>query len=115
MIEFGGDKYYIDLNAVEKVVTIPKTGEKLFSKVTKTIYNEKGQITNMEVIESETPLPEDIDSIKLDLIRTCIDVLMDNTEELDSALGAENALEKTDLNYQIAFNTLLKNKILKIE
>jgi|688.fasta_scaffold2762401_1 hypothetical protein len=115
MIEFGGEKYYIDFNAVEKAILIPKKGEKLITKVTKTTYNSDGQISQMEVVESESPNSDDIDTIKFDLIRTCIDVLMDNTEELDSALGSEHALEKTDLNYQIAFNTLLKNKILKIE
>jgi hypothetical protein len=115
MIEFGSEKYYIDFNAVERVITIPKKGEKVFSKVTKTTYNNDGKISQMEVVETESPNSDDIDTIKFDLIRTCIDVLMDNTEELDSALGSAHALEKTDLNYQIAFNTLLKNKILKIE
>jgi hypothetical protein len=115
MIEFGGEKYYIDYNAVEKTILIPKKSEKVTTKVVKTIYDEKGAISQMEVVESEVPNTDDIDTIKFDLIRTCIDVLMDNTEELDTALGSEHALEKTPLNYQIAFNTLLKNKILKIE
>ena len=112
MIEFGGEKYYIDFNAVEKAIIVPKKTEKVFSKVTKTTYNSEGQITLMEVVENESPNSDDINTITFDLIRTCIDVLMDNTDELDSALGSEHALEKTDLNYQIAFNTLLKNKIL---
>ena len=115
MIEFGGEKYYIDLNTLEKAIIIPKKNEKLITKVTKTIYNGSGQISQMEVVESESPNTDEIDTVKFDLIRTCLDVLMDNTEELDTALGSEHALEKTDLNYQIAFNTLLKYKILKIE
>lgn len=115
MIEFGGEKHYIDLNALEKAIVIPKKTENVITKVTKTTYNGEGIITQMEVVETESPNTDDIDTIKFDLIRTCIDVLMSDTEELDTALGSEHALEKTDLNYQIAFNTLLKNKILKTE
>ena len=115
MIEFGREKYYIDLNALEKATTIPKKSENVITKVNKKTYDKNGAILQTEVVETEVPNSEEIDTIKFDLIRTCIDVLMDNTEELDSALGSEHALEKTDLNYQIAFNTLLKNKILKIE
>jgi len=37
---------------------------------------------------------------------------MDYNEELDTSLGADRALDKIPLSVKLAFNTLIKEKIL---
>ena len=116
MIEFGGVSYYIDLTAFGKIILSKETEKEktAISKQIKTTINEDGKTTQIEQIENFSNNEDYIDMPTLNLLTTMIDVLMDNTgEEMDTTLGNERALEKTDISFQIAFNTLYNYKILK--
>jgi len=119
MIEFGGTIFYIDLNALDKALT-PKTHYKLTDKVettyVKTYYDEEGSVTGKEETVEFTTRPKEIDGPKYEIIRTMIDVLIDNIDDDDSedmSLGVERVLSKKPLSFQLAFNTLYAYGILK--
>ena len=59
---------------------------------------------------------KEIDGPKYEILRAMIQVMIDfelETEESDTSLGADRALDKKSLSYKIAFNTLYNYGILK--
>lgn len=114
MIEFGGIMYYIDIDALEKVISQPLEPTKLVETHTKTYLDEKGKIISVEVNESSTERVKEVNAAKYDLIRTMIEVVLDSTEDdMDDTMGAERGLEKASLSFKIAFNTLYEYEIIK--
>ena len=117
MIEFGGVIYYIDVDALDKAL-IPKgykPTDKIETTYLKTYFDDEGKVTGKEeTIESSTRGKE-IDGPKYEVFRTMIEILLDfqDEDEEDITLGAERALSKKPLSYQLAFNTLYNYGILK--
>ncbi len=113
MIQFGGIYYYLDLEAFEKLVYIePKKNDYHISeeKTVKTLS--EGKIEETLVI-AKVPKAREIDSVKYDILRNCIVIILDSEDQGDSELGPENALEKMPMAYKVAFNTLYKYEIIK--
>lgn len=114
MIEFGGTIYYIDISALEKIIT-PKgvnSTDNIIDKETKTTVDGTGTVLTVEYYENSRERGKEIDGSKYEVIRLCLEVLMDYDEDIDTSLGADRALEKTPLNYRLAFNTLYNYGIL---
>ena len=114
MIEFGGIMYYIDIDALEKVISPALEPTKLVETHTKTYLDEKGKIVSVEVNETSTERVREVNAAKYDLIRTMIEVVLDSVEDdIDDTMGAERGLEKVSLSFKIAFNTLYEYEIIK--
>lgn len=115
MIEFGGEIYYIDIKALDDAITPNK--DWAVGRVTdiekKTTLNPDGSIASVEVIERTYNKVKEIDAAKYDTLRMCIEILIDYDEEADDTLGVDRVLDKTPLSYKMAFNTLMKEGILK--
>ena len=115
MIEFGGIRYYIDIEALDKTIT-PK-GSKPSDKVSLTEYKEvkdiKGKVISTETNITTSLKGKEIDGPKYDIIRMMIETLIDYDDESDTSLGPDRALDKTPLSYKIAFNTLYNYGIIK--
>jgi hypothetical protein len=47
-----------------------------------------------------------------ELLREMIDIVLNETDEMDEELGSERALDKMSISYKIAFNTLIHYQIL---
>lgn len=116
-IEFGGTVYYFDISALEKAISLDKKWDTkmVTEKETTNIFNEKGEPMGTEVTEKTYPKVKEIDGAKYDILRMCIETLIDYAEEADDALGVDRALNKTPLSYKLAFNTLLQEGILKVQ
>lgn len=86
MIEIFGENYYIDIDRVQEIITIPElnTG-------------------NTE---------QNISLVKFELLKTMIDVIMTENEEIDTNLGIKG-LKGLSLPFKLAFNTLLFHKIIR--
>lgn len=113
MIEFGGIYYYLDLDALTKLVYIDyENGEFHTSSETTTKHLSNGSVET-KIVEAKLPKVREMDAVKYDILRNCIDIILDSDDEGDSALGAESALEKMSMSYKVAFNTLYKYEILK--
>lgn len=114
MIEFGGIMYYIDIDALEKVISPALEPTKLVETHTKTYLDENGKIISVEVNETSTERVREVNAAKYDLIRTMIEVVLDNSEDdIDDTMGAERGLDKASLSFKIAFNTLYEYEIIK--
>jgi len=93
MLEFLGETYYIDIEEVEKKISMNKK------------YLSNKQISD----ESEEP---HISVSKWEIYKNLLDVILTEREELDENLGIHNAKNLT-IPFKFAFNTLLINKIIK--
>jgi len=114
MVEFGGILYFIDLDALEKVISMELLESKLVETHSKTMLDGNGKIVSVEINEHSSERVKEISPAKYDIIRTMLDVVLDVTEdEIDDTLGAERGLEKTSLSFKIAFNTLIEYGVLK--
>ena len=115
MIEFGGIIYTLDLTALEKTIALSgsKPNDLVIISEKKQVLDDDNKVVATELIESTNERGREIDATKYEIIRLMLEVLMDNNEESDTALGVDRALDKTPLSYKIAFNTLLKYNILK--
>jgi hypothetical protein len=115
MIEFGGLMYYIDIDALEKIISPELDPSKLVETHTKTYLDVNGNIHSVEVNESSTERVREVNAAKYDLVRTMIEVILDvvDSDEIDDTMGAERGLEKASFSFKIAFNTLYQYGILK--
>lgn len=115
MIEYGGVVFYIDLKALDKFITITKPNEKSETKEVRVVKDKHG---NVDSVEEYTHISEkgiEINGANFDIIRTMIEILLDthDNDDDDTTLGADRALSKKPLSYQLCFNTLLNYGILK--
>jgi hypothetical protein len=92
MLDFLGDKYYIDVNELEIQVSM---------------VNSK-----LPLISGETENEQQISVTRYDTFKSLIEVVLTEREELDENLGIHSAKNLT-IPFKIAFNTLLMNKIIK--
>lgn len=114
MIEFGDSVYYLDLKAFDKAITLSDgnqktTTEKEYKKTT----TEDGSSTIIEEYEKTTPRSKEVDGTKYDLLKTCIEYIIDSEEVSDDSLGADRALSEASFGYKLVFNTLYKEGIIK--
>lgn len=88
MVEIFGKNYYIDIDGISEKC---KTGN--------TVKNSDGG----ESIE--------INIFQYEIIKMCLDRVLNDIEDVDEELGAFGQHDTT-ISFKIAFNTLIKNKIL---
>lgn len=86
MVEIFGKHYYLDLDAVTEQCR------------TKGTFAEDGE-------------PVEINVFKYDLMKMCIERVVNDFEEPDESMGVFGKSELTP-SFKIAFNTLIKNNIL---
>jgi hypothetical protein len=91
MIKFLGENWYIDINEIEKTVSLDSSF--------------------LEVSDSGSTEPQ-ISVTRYEIIKSLIEVLLTEREELDDNLGIHGSKNLT-IPFKIAFNTLLINNILK--
>lgn len=114
MIEFGGVNYCFSIEAFSKAIKLGNSDPKelISFKTVETKTNENG-ICTTKVTETTSERGLEIDSAKYELIKTMIEIIMDDVDvEADDTLGVDRAFDKFNLSYKIAFNTLLSYGIL---
>lgn len=115
MIEYGGVVYYIDLKAFDKFITMTKPDEKTETKEYKTTRDVNGDILTTEEYIHITDKQKEVNAPNFDILRTMIEILLESEDgdDEDTTLGADRALAKRPLSYQLCFNTLVNYGILK--
>lgn len=114
MIDIGGSIFTIDLDAFSKVLaTIDKGDGKSYETKTNTSYDSAGQVISATVTSREFEKGKEIDAAKYDVLRMCLEIIFTYNEEVDDAMGLNNALNNTTIPFKLAFNTLLDYGILK--
>lgn len=113
MIDFGGSIYYIDIDKFNDLIKSDNNeDDKIYETVTKTMKNDKEKVISIEELTTCRERDMLINTNKYELFRLMIDVVMDDFEDNDDALGSERALSKALFSYKLAFNTLLHYGIL---
>lgn len=115
MIEYGGVVYYIDLKAFDKFITMTKPDEKTETKEVKIIKDADGNILTTEEYTHISDKQKEVNAPNFDILRTMIEILLESEDgdDEDTTLGADRALAKRPLSYQLCFNTLVNYGILK--
>ena len=88
MVEIFGKSYYIDLDGITEKC---RTGNSIPDE-------DGGEVTEVNIF-------------KYEIIKMCLDRILGEIDEVDEELG-KFAQEGTSVSFRIAFNTLIKNKIL---
>ena len=91
MVEIFGKNYYIDIDGITDKC---KTGN--------TIKDED----NNETLE--------VNIFKYEIIKMCLERILNDYEDVDEEIGVFGQKD-TSISFKIAFNTLIKNEILKEE
>ena len=129
-LEFGGNAFYVNLDAILDVIKIEssnQTIEKIVSEKTE-IKPKNSRKKKEELIESQEIVnPESgeiifeqnqgiqVDISKWEVLRMMMEVIMTNSTEVDDKLGMAGLNNGTTIPFKIAFNTLLKYNILQEE
>lgn len=95
MVELFGKNYYIDIDGITNKC-------KLNSTVSK---NEN------DTDEEEDDESTHINIFKYELVKMCLERILGEMDDVDEELGAFGGTN-TNISFKIAFNTLIKNKIL---
>lgn len=116
-LEFGGSVYFIDLNAFDKLLTIdglldPKN---VVETETTINYNDKDKVSEKTVTTRESEKNKEINIAAYETVRMLIEIVLTYSEsdEVDDTLGAQRALQSSNLSFKIAFNTLLRYNIIR--
>lgn len=114
-LDFGGITYYVDLSALDEVLTIdgnisPKTVVDTVETIT---YDKKGEVASTEVSKTTTTKNKEINIATYETLRMFLEIVLTYNDESDDTLGADRALLNAPLSFKIAFNTLLKHGIIK--
>lgn len=91
MVEIFGKNYYIDIDGITDKC---KTGN--------TVKDED----NNETLE--------VNIFKYEVIKMCLERILNDYEDVDEEIGVFGQKD-TSISFKIAFNTLIKNEILKEE
>jgi hypothetical protein len=84
MIKVLGQLYYLDFEKIDSLITIISTGD----------------------TESNVSI------VKFELVKTMIDVIMSESEDVDDMMGLKGS-NSLSIPFKIAYNTLLRYEILK--
>lgn len=107
MLKFLGENYYLDINELERQVSIEKSV--LPSSKPKPITDGDGaEIEDLNNVIDD----QQISLTRYEAFKSLIDVILTEREELDDSLGLHGAKDLT-IPFKISFNTLLINNIIK--
>ena len=90
MFKILGESYYLDLNELDKQISIVKT------------------VKDDENEESE----HNVNLVKFELLKLMVEVVLSEREDIDENLGVYSGKDLS-IPFRIAFNTLLRHNILK--
>jgi hypothetical protein len=84
MIKVLGQLYYLDFEKIDSLITIISTGD----------------------------TEPNVSIVKFELVKTMIDVIMSESEDVDDMMGLKGS-NSLSIPFKIAYNTLLRYEILK--
>lgn len=117
MLNLFGNLYYIDFEALDKVLTIEGTELKNNILETKKVVRTSGNGGDItKVIKQESYKPKEVNLARFEVIRNFIEDLAlasdSNQTDYDDTLGSRN-LRKMPTRFKLAYNTLMFYNILR--
>lgn len=128
-LEFGGNAFYINLDAILDSIRIDYVEQPPIQElpppevvVKKSRKSKKEEsISNIESLNEQLEIiPEQNNGIQVDIskweiLRLMIDAIMNTNTDVDDKLGMAGLNNNSSIPFKIAFNTLLKYNILQEE
>ena len=120
-LEIGGEKYYVNLEALDTAIILKaiksdkvnKNDDVIIETTYSTSLDETGEEIGSEIVTNEYPRGLEINGALFEILRTMLEVILQYGEEFDDTLGVERAFDKLPFNFKIAFNTLSKYAIIQ--
>jgi hypothetical protein len=120
-LEIGGEKYYVNLEAIDTAIILKaiksdkvnKNDDVIIETTYSTSLDETGEEIGSEIVTNEYPRGLEINGALFEILRTMLEVILQYGEEFDDTLGVERAFDKLPFNFKIAFNTLSKYAIIQ--
>ena len=115
MIEFGGTYYHLNFEAMDKLLTYDDKliAREISENEIKILFDKNNDKIGEEHTTKTYEKAKEIDTTRYDVLRMCLEVILNFNEAVDDELGSTRALKGTPLSFRVAFNTLLKYNILK--
>ena len=115
MLDFGGSVYYLNVDKFTELIKMDHpNGNEIIETTTKEIKDAEGVTITSEVLTVKRERDMYIQQTMYELLREMIDIVLNETDEMDEELGSERALDKMSISYKMAFNTLIHYKILVV-
>lgn len=113
MIDIGGVILRFDLEAYSKLLLLKNGSDNKEVECETTVINDSdGNTTQETITKREFDKNREVDAIKYDLVKTCLEIILINNDELDDKLGLANSLASLPISFKIAYNTLIEYGIL---
>lgn len=113
MLDFGGSVYYLNVNKFTELIKMDHpNGDEIIESVIKEIKDDKGKTITSETVTTKRERDMYIQQTMYELFREMIDIVLNESDDMDEELGSNRALDKTTISYKIAFNTLIHYGIL---
>jgi hypothetical protein len=118
LLEFGGNHYMVDFDALDNFLFVDADERKTYEVETRVVYNDRGEpdmVTAKEETTKEFINEKEINGIRYELITDMLSTVFNTNigDDGDDILGAKRTLEQAPFSYKMAFNTLIKYKIIK--
>jgi hypothetical protein len=115
LLDFGGEYYYFDFKEIDNFLSTDKSyaSQVISEQEVSEMFNPKGESMGQEVITKSFPKGKEIDVSRFEIFRMFLEIVLTYDEVMDDALGANRLLTKSSLPFKLAFNTLMKEGILK--
>lgn len=103
-----GEEYYLDIDNISSSIKLNTTIDELL---------EQDTFDDVSISPDDSPInrynkSDLIDVTKWEIIKHCIEVIFNETEVPDEKMGKSLSSEMS-IPFRLAFNTLIKNKIIK--
>lgn len=115
LLPFGGNYYYFDFKAIDKFLTPDKSykPQTMEEGEYKEVIDSEGNSMGKEFITKTYNKGKDIDVSRFELFRMLFEIVLTYDDQLDDTLGADRLLKAAPLPYKMAFNTLIREGLLK--
>lgn len=105
LFNIANEEFYLDIDRISDYIRIDTDVDFLLNKQ----IEEEGE----EINESITNDPQMIDVAKWEVVKALIESILNENGILDESMGIKKLEGQLSIPFRLAFNTLIKNKIIK--
>ena len=118
LFEIAGEEFYFDLKSISDFVRVDEEDDKSFEDLLKkeeeippSENDGEDEIIESVYIEPQGPM---VDVTKWELTKGLIEAILSENNVVDETMGIAKLEGQLSISFRIAFNTLIKHKLIKI-
>lgn len=105
LFNIANEEFYIDIDRISDYIRIDTDVDFLLNK--------QIEVESDEINENLTSDPQMIDVAKWEVVKALIESILNENGILDESMGIQKLESQLSIPFRLAFNTLIKNKIIK--